>query len=105
MSDVLLCFCTCPTEDVAHRLAELLVNERLAACVNILPGLTSVYRWQGEVETATEVMLWIKTNRHHYPQLEATLRAAHPYELPEIVAVSLNTGSHAYLQWINDSLA
>jgi periplasmic divalent cation tolerance protein len=105
MSDVLLCFCTCPTEDVARRLAELVVNERLAACVNILPGLTSVYRWQGAVETASEVMLWIKTTRQHYPQLEVALQAAHPYELPEIVAVSLNTGSHAYLQWINDSLA
>ena len=77
-----------------------LVEGGLAACVSILPGLTSVYRWQGKVETATEVPLLIKTTRAAYTHLETTLRAHHPYELPEIIAVPVITGFPGYLQWV-----
>ena len=105
MDQALLCFCTCPSREVAETLASAVVEARLAACVNILPGVISVYRWQDAVETAEEVMLWAKTSRRHFPALAERLRAGHPYELPEIIAVSINTGSEPYLQWINDSLA
>lgn len=105
MDEPLLCFCTCPDGEVAAALARAMVEQGHAACVNILPGVRSVYRWQGQVESANEVMLWLKTVRRRYAALEEALRAAHPYELPEIVAVSLTAGSEAYLRWINDSLA
>ncbi len=105
MSDALLVFCTCPETAVAERLAETLVGERLAACINILPGLTSVYRWQGQVEHAQEVLLLAKTTADRYPALETRLRALHPYELPEIVAVPLTAGLPAYLNWLAESVA
>lgn len=104
MNEPLICYCTCPDEEVALALARQMVEQRLAACVNILPAVQSVYRWQGKVETAGETMLWLKTTRRHFPALEAALRQAHPYELPEIVAVSIADGSEAYLQWLKDSL-
>ncbi len=105
MDQPLICFCTCPSPEVAEALAMDLVEARLAACVNVLPGVKSVYRWQGAVETATEVMLWAKTSRQNFPALEQRLRAGHPDELPEIIAVSITNGSEPYLQWINESLA
>lgn len=104
MPEALLCLCTCPDAAVARRLAGLLVEARLAACVNILPGLTSVYRWQGAVESAEEALLVIKTDAAHYPALEETLQREHPYELPEVVAVSIAAGSTRYLEWLHASL-
>lgn len=96
----LLVLCTCP-RDAATALAEALVDRRLAACVNIVADVTSVYRWQERRETAAESLLLIKTQKRVYPQLEQTLRELHPYELPEIIAVSLTQGLTAYLDWIN----
>ncbi len=96
----LLVYCTCPDHDTALRIAKALVDQQLAACVNVVPGLTSVYRWQGRTETAQEVLLLIKTRQAVYPELEAALLAMHPYELPEIIAVSLTHGLPAYLQWV-----
>ncbi|MGE3771859.1 MAG: divalent-cation tolerance protein CutA [Gammaproteobacteria bacterium] len=104
MSDALVCYCTCPDEAVARRLAEGLVAAQLAACVNIVPGLTSVYRWQGEIQTGAEVLLLIKTDVAHYPALEEQLKREHPYELPELIAVPLATGSRPYLEWLHRSL-
>ena len=101
MDEALLCYCTCPTREVGETLARQLVAQRLAACVNVVPGLLSVYRWEGEVQSEPEVLLLIKTTRDHYAALEAALRAAHPYELPEIIAVSIAAGSPPYLQWLN----
>lgn len=105
VDEVLLCLCTCPSREVAEDLAQRVVGAGLAACVNILPGLTSVYRWQGAVETASEVLLLAKTTASRYPALEAALLAAHPYELPEVIGVSIHAGLPGYLQWIKDSLA
>jgi periplasmic divalent cation tolerance protein len=96
----LLVYCTCPDHDTALRIAKSLVDQQLAACVNVVPGLTSVYRWQGQMETAQEVLLLIKTRRAVYPELEAALLALHPYELPEIIAVPIEAGLPAYLSWI-----
>ncbi len=99
----LLVFCTCPDHDTALRIAKALVDQQLAACVNVVPGLTSVYRWQGQRETAQEVLLLIKTRQAVYPELEAALLALHPYELPEIIAVPIAAGLPAYLSWIETS--
>jgi periplasmic divalent cation tolerance protein len=96
----LLVYCTCPDHDTALRIAQALVDQHLAACVNVVPGLTSVYRWQGQRETALEVLLLIKTQQAVYPELEAALLALHPYELPEIIAVPIEAGLPAYLSWI-----
>jgi len=101
----LLVFSTTADAASARELADTLVGERLAACVNILPGITSVFRWAPEgqtpsVEADSEVMLVIKTSRPAYAALESRLRAIHPYELPEIVAVPIAGGLPAFLQWI-----
>ena len=96
----LICFCTCPDADCAERIAAALVAERLAACVNLLPGLRSVYRWQGKVEAAAEVLLLVKTSAEAYPALQERLRQMHPYELPELLAVEAASGLPEYLQWL-----
>jgi periplasmic divalent cation tolerance protein len=96
----LLVLTNLPDADSARVLAEHLVAERLAACVNILASCQSVYRWQGKVEAAEEVPLLIKTTEARYAALEAAIRARHPYELPEIVAVPLCHGLPAYLDWV-----
>jgi periplasmic divalent cation tolerance protein len=93
---------TCPSAAVAKRLARRLVEERLAACVNILPLAQSIYRWRGKVESAREWLLIIKSRRTVYPRLEARLRELHPYELPEIIAVPIARGLAAYLAWIDN---
>lgn len=97
---VLLCFCTCPDIESASRLADALVDERLAACVNLLPGLRSVYRWQGAIERGDEVLLLIKTTRARLPALSARVVELHPAELPEVVAVEVAGGLPAYLDWV-----
>ena len=84
----------------AERLAATLVRERLAACVNILPGLHSTYLWQDRLEQADEVLLLVKTTAERYPALQARLPALHPYELPELLAVRTCDGLPAYLQWV-----
>lgn len=101
---ILVVLCTLPDQETAARLAGALVEEQLAACINIIPGLTSVYRWKGEVQKDSEVLLLIKTNSTVYARLEQRIRALHPYELPEIIAVPLQTGQADYIQWINNSL-
>lgn len=97
---VLVCHCACPDPDVARRIAEILVGERLAACVNVLPGMRSVYRWQGRVEQSDEVLLLIKTSHARLPALIERVRALHPYELPELVAVEAAGGTPAWLDWV-----
>lgn len=95
-----LAFSTCPDLESAQRLADALVGERLAACVNILPGVHSTYQWQGKVERSEEVQLVIKTTAERLPALAARLTQLHPYELPELVAVPVAAGLPAYLHWI-----
>jgi len=98
--DVLAVLCTCPDAAVAQRLAGGLVGGGLAACVNVLPEIRSLYRWQGETCDEAEVLMIIKTTRGVYPALERWLRANHPYELPEVLALNVETGSEAYLGWV-----
>lgn len=96
-----LVLCTCPDSDSAHTLAENLVTRRLAACVNILPGLTSVYPWQGNIETASEHLLFIKTESARYAALETFITQNHPYSVPEIIFLPIPQGSPDYLAWIS----
>lgn len=100
MPDTLLVLTNLPDAASAERIARLLVEQRLAACVNILAPCTSVYRWNDALETAAEVPLLIKTTRARYAELEAVLAEAHPYELPETVAVPLEAGLPGYLAWV-----
>ncbi|SFN92933.1 divalent cation tolerance protein [Formivibrio citricus] len=92
--------CNCPDTATADRLAARLIEARLAACVNRLAAVQSVYRWEGKIETASEVPLLIKTTQERYPALEAWLAAEHPYDVPEIIALPLAATLPAYLDWV-----
>ena len=96
----LLVFSTCPDDATADAIATALVDERLAACVSVLPGVRSVYRWQGAIDRSTEVQLLIKTTADRLDALTTRLRALHPYELPEILAVESRGGLTPYLDWV-----
>jgi len=96
----LLVITNLPNRESAMQIAERLVEERLAACVNVLGECTSVYRWQGAVQREPEVPLFIKTLPEAYGRVEAAIRALHPYELPEIVAVPISAGLAGYLEWV-----
>jgi periplasmic divalent cation tolerance protein len=89
-----------PDLQQAQALARSLVEQRLAACVNVLGGCVSAYRWRGKIETAEEIPLLIKTTAARYAAVEHAIRAQHPYELPEVLAVAVSTGLPAYLAWI-----
>ncbi|WP_338338907.1 divalent-cation tolerance protein CutA [Xanthomonas euvesicatoria] len=91
---------TCPDTDSAERIAQALLDERLAACVTLLPGVQSLYRWKGAIERSTEVQLLLKTWDDCLPDAIARLQALHPYELPEAVAVQASAGLPAYLDWV-----
>lgn len=99
-TDALLVLSTCPDADSGQRLARSLVEGHLAACVNLVGPVTSIYRWRDAIETAGEMLLVIKTTADRYPALEQGLRAAHPYEVPEIVAVPVQQGLNDYLEWV-----
>jgi periplasmic divalent cation tolerance protein len=93
---------TCPDTEVAERLAQTLVQERLAACVNILPIAKSVYWWKGRVESAAEQLLLIKSMTDAYGSIQKRIRELHPYELPEVIAVPIADGLPDYLAWIRN---
>jgi periplasmic divalent cation tolerance protein len=95
---------TAPDLEVARRLARGLVEARLAACVNLVPGLESHYRWQGRVESAAEVLLVIKTAARRVPEIERRLLAEHPYDTPEILRLPLAAGTPRYLAWLGESV-
>lgn len=100
----LLILNTCPDKETALRVANTLVSKRLAACVNILPGLTSVYHWQGQIEADEEHLLLIKSTQAAYPEVESTICETHPYELPEVIAVPLVEGLDSYLSWMSNNV-
>jgi periplasmic divalent cation tolerance protein len=105
MSQALLVLTNLPDAATATTIAHRLIEQQLAACVNIVPQVQSVYRWQGKIETAAEATLLIKTTQARYAQLEAALKAAHPYELPEIIAIPISAALPAYLEWIDHETA
>lgn len=103
--DLLLCYCSCPDDTSARAIADALVAERLAACVNSLSGASSTYRWQGRVITETETLLLIKTTATGFEALRTRLLQLHPYEVPEIIAVPIAQGHEAYLAWVRQNVA
>ena len=103
--DALLVLSTCASAEEAARIAHSLVESRLAACVNIVPSIRSVYRWRDMIEDATESLIIVKTNRTCFPALQAELARLHSYEIPEILAVSIAGGAEGYLNWLALALA
>jgi len=101
--ETLLVLTNLPDADSAHRLAKGLVEARLAACVNVLPGCTSFYHWQGALQEDGEVPLFIKTTAKLYPAVETYIKQQHPYDLPEIIALNLAAGYPDYLRWVVES--
>jgi periplasmic divalent cation tolerance protein len=101
MTQVIVTLCTCPDKECAEKIAQLLVSGALAACVNILPNIRSVYSWQGQIESAEEHLLIIKSSYQGYQAIESAIRSQHPYELPEIIAVSVEQGLPEYINWIH----
>jgi len=99
----LVIFCTCPDRKSAEGIATALVDERLAACVNLLPGLTSIYRWQDSVRREPECLLLIKSTAACFEALRSRLRTLHPYEVPEIIALPVSHGDPAYLRWLTEN--
>lgn len=101
--EVILVFCTFPDAEQARQIGTSLVNAKLAACVSLVPGIESIYHWQGKVETSQEVLALFKTTTSCYTELEQRLIELHPYDVPEILAVSPKAVSPAYAQWVGDS--
>jgi periplasmic divalent cation tolerance protein len=102
MTDIILVLSTVPDDESAERLARTLVDERLAACVSLHAPMMSIYRWKGQVESAAERQLVIKTTRERLTTLEARLKALHSYELPEFIVVPVEGGSDEYLRWVRE---
>ena len=100
----LMVFCNVPDETTARHIAHVLVQEQLAACVNILPACRSVYIWEGVLEESSEIPLLIKTTAAGYAALAQRLQALHPYDVPEIVAVPVTRGLPAYLTWVSQAV-
>jgi periplasmic divalent cation tolerance protein len=104
MTDKIVVLSTCASEEQAGRIARHLVEKRLAACVSILPGARSVYRWKEKVEDSAELVLLIKSRRDLFPTLRAEIEKLHTYEVPEVIALPIVDGSEAYLRWLDREL-
>lgn len=99
-TEVVVVFCTFPEQEVARQIGTTLVERQLAACVNLIPGIASIYRWQDELKCDPEVLAVIKTTIDAYPELEATLRKLHPYEVAEVLALPVAAGSAPFMAWV-----
>ncbi len=104
MTDKIVAFSTCDSEEQAVQIARALVEQRLAACVNILPNARSIYRWKGQIEDAPEWLLIIKSRRDLMDQLRAAIGKIHTYEVPELLAIPVVDGSESYLAWLDREL-
>ncbi|MFW6050436.1 MAG: divalent-cation tolerance protein CutA [Myxococcota bacterium] len=102
MDEALVVLCTAPDAETGARLARGLVESKLAACVNVVPGLRSFYTWEGQVQDDPEVQLLIKTRRGRLPEVERWLGENHPYDVPEVLALPVAGGAHAYLSWVDE---
>jgi periplasmic divalent cation tolerance protein len=105
MTDKIVVLSTCASQKEAETLARAVVEQRLAACVNVLPGIQSYYRWQGKLESAVECLLIIKSSRERFELLRGALEKAHSYEVPEIIALPVVEGAANYLNWLQANLA
>jgi periplasmic divalent cation tolerance protein len=104
MTDKIVVFSTCASEEEAAKLAQVLVEARVAACVTVVPGARSVYRWQGAIESAAECLLIIKSSRQLFEALRRTLEEAHAYDVPEVLAMPVVEGSTNYMNWLEGQL-
>lgn len=104
MTDKRVVLSTAGSESEARKIAQHLVEQQLAACVNIVPQIESIYRWQGKVESSREWLLVIKTTAERFAEVRDSIRGLHSYELPECIAIAIEDGSSDYLQWIGDSI-
>jgi len=104
MTDKRIVLTTASSEDEAEKIAHHLVERRLAACVNLIPRIRSIYRWREKVESSDEWMLIIKTTAERFPEVRDAIRVLHSYELPECVVLSIADGSEPYLEWLADSV-
>lgn len=104
MTDALVVLVTAPTAEKAGEIARALVEEKLAACGNVLPGVRSIYRWKGTVQDEGEALLLLKTQRRRFAELRDRILALHPYDVPEVLALPVEEGSDAYLDWIAQSM-
>lgn len=105
MPDAIVVFTTAPNDEEAHSLASRLVEQKLAACVQVLPRMTSVYFWEGEVQSEPEQLLLIKTLDEKFDELAEFIKKNHTYTVPEIVAVRAESVSESYLRWMNESVS
>ena len=103
-SNYYIAITTCPNPEVATQLAQEIVEQQLAACVNIIPAIQSIYLWQGKIEQDNENLLIMKTHQQQLASLESFIQKQHPYEVPEFITLSIESGSKAYLDWITASL-
>jgi periplasmic divalent cation tolerance protein len=101
MHAIRLVLCTFPDADTARQIGTTLVQKQLAACVNLVPAVESIYRWNGRMETASEVLALFKTNAERYHELESELHALHPYDVPEIIAIEPAAVAQGYASWVN----
>ena len=104
MTDKTIVLSTAGSQDEARKIARHLVQQQLAACVNIIPHIESIYRWQGEMESSAEWLLLIKTTHQKFASVRDAIRQLHSYDLPECIAIAIEDGSSAYLDWIDESL-
>jgi periplasmic divalent cation tolerance protein len=102
MTDKRIVLTTCGSQEEADKIAQHLVEHRLAACANLVPQIKSIYRWQGKVESAQEWLLLVKTTADKLVEVRDAIQSLHSYELPECIAISIEDGSAAYLEWIED---
>lgn len=103
MNDHCLVFCTCPNQNIAETIANKLVEQRLAACVNILPVVQSIYHWENKIVHDNEVMLIIKSMQHCFAELTQIIQSLHPYSIPEIISSPIQQGTALYLNWLSDN--
>ena len=102
---VVVVFVTCPGVSVGRRISRTLIQQRLAACVNLVPKIESCYRWQGKIERAAETLLVIKTTSRRFDALKRAVRRLHPYQCPEIIALPVTAGHQPYVRWVTESVA
>jgi periplasmic divalent cation tolerance protein len=100
---ILLAISTFPDVETANRIAEVLVTEKLAACANLIPAVRSIYHWKEKIEAAGEVMVFFKTIEDRIAAFEEKLRSLHPYEVPELICIRIDSGSPDYLRWVTDN--
>ena len=105
VEQILIAFCTFPDPNTARKVANEIIDLRLAACGNILSPIHSIYRWKGKLESSEETLVIFKLEAGRYPDFEAKLRALHPYEVPEIISIKVESGLPDYLQWVAESCA